>query len=159
MGWTKLQHVEHAFAEIGLAPDVFNVAPEQLQRALRSLDAMMATWNAKGIRLGYPLPSSPDDSVLDQDSGIPDAANETVALNLAIRIAPGVGKQVSPDTKASAKAGYDVLLARAAFPPQQPLKTLPSGAGNKPSRTYQPFLPPTPDPLLAAEGGDQIEFE
>lgn len=159
MGWTKLQHVEHAFAEISLAPDVFNVAPEQIQRALRSLDAMMATWNGKGIRLGYPLPSSPDDSQLDQDSGIPDSANEAVFLNLAIRIAPGVGKQVSVDTRASAKAGYDVLLARAAFPPQQPSKTLPSGAGNKPSRTYQPFLPPTPDPLLAAQGGDQIEFE
>lgn len=159
MGWTKNQLIEHAFAEIGLAPDVFNVGPEQIQRALRSLDAMMATWNGKGIRLGYPLPSSPDDSDITQDSGIPDSANETVYTSLAIRIAPGVGKQVSVDTKTTAAAGYAVLLARAAFPPQQQSKTLPSGAGNKPSRTYQPFLPPAPDPLLAAQGGDQIDFE
>lgn len=158
-GWTKEQLIEHAFAEIGLAPDVFNVAPEQIQRALRSLDAMMATWNGKGIRLGYPLPSSPDDSNIAQDSGIPDAANETVYLNLAIRIAPGVGKQVSPDTKISARAGYDVLLARAAFPPQQPSKNMPAGAGNKPWRRVTPFMPLPVDPLLAAQGGDQIEFE
>lgn len=159
MGWTKGQLVDRAFSENGLNPNVFNVDPDKLQEALGSLDAMIGTWNGKGIRLGYPLPSSPGDSDLAQDSGLPDSAIEAVYLNLAIRIAPGVGKQVSPDTRASANAAYNVLLARAAFPPQQPSKNLPAGAGNKPWRRVSPFLPTPVDPLLAAEGGDQIEFD
>lgn len=158
MGWTKEQYVAQAFTEIGLAPDVFNVSPDQIQWALRILDSMIATWNGLGIRLGYPLPASPDDSDLAQDAGMPDSANEAVYLNLAIRIAPGVGKQVSPDTKLSAKAAYDVLAARAAFPPPQPSKNMPAGAGNKPWRRITPFMPIPCDPLLAAEGGDQIDF-
>jgi hypothetical protein len=54
MGYTKRQFISAAFEEIGLASYVFDLQPEQLQSALRRLDAMMADWNAKGIRLGYP---------------------------------------------------------------------------------------------------------
>mgnify|MGYP003525752305 CR=1 FL=1 len=55
MGWTKRQFVTQAFEEIGLAAYVFDLTPEQLQSALRRLDSMMASWNAKGIRLGYQI--------------------------------------------------------------------------------------------------------
>ena len=74
MAYTKRDIVEQAFEEIGLASYVFDLQPQQLESALRRLDAMMATWNAKGIRLGYPLPSSPADSDLDQEVGVPDNA-------------------------------------------------------------------------------------
>lgn len=56
MGWTKRQFVTQAFEEIGLASYVFDLTPEQLDSALRRLDTMIASWNALGIRLGYPLP-------------------------------------------------------------------------------------------------------
>ena len=52
MGWTKREYIEQAFEEIGLASYVFDLTPEQLQSALRKLDAMLAEWNAKGLRLG-----------------------------------------------------------------------------------------------------------
>jgi hypothetical protein len=161
MGWTKNQLIDQAFEEIGLASYVFNIGPEQRQGALRRLDSMMATWNAKGIRLGYALPSSPDASDGTQDSGLPDSANEAVYTNLAVKIAPMVGKQVSQDTRNAASQGFNVLMSRATFPPQQQLpNTLPRGAGNKPWRTANnPFMPTPTDPLMAAEGGDQIEFE
>lgn len=159
MGWTKRQFVTQAFEEIGLAAYVFDLTPEQLQSALRRLDSMMATWNAKGIRLGYPIPSNPDDSDLDQESGVPDSANEAIYLNLGIKLAPGFGKSVSTETKASAKLAYDTLLARAAMPVEQQLPgTMPAGAGNKPWRVYDdPFLRQPVDPLLAGEDGP-IEF-
>lgn len=160
MSWTKRELVEGAFAEIGLPVTTFNVGPDQLQRALGRLDAMMATWDGKGIRLGYTMSASPEDSNLDDDSGIPDTAYETVICSLGIRIAPGRGKTVSQDTRNTARDGYEGLLARAAFPPQQQLPdTLPRGAGNKPWRYNTPFMPHPTDPLLAAEGGDQIDFE
>lgn len=156
MGWTKQELIDQAFTEIGLAPQVFNVDPDKMVAALRSLDSMMATWNGRGIRLGYPLPSSPGDSDPDQDSGVPDSANEAVFLNLAIRIAPSCGKMVAMETKASAQAAYQVILSAAAHPGRQPSKILPAGAGNK--RTCRPFLPADPVPLEAADGGDVIDL-
>jgi len=159
MGYTKRQFVNAALEEIGLASYVFDLQPEQLQSALRRLDALMADWNGKGIRLGYPLPSSPQDSDLDEESNVPDSANEAVILNLAIRLAPSYGKQVAIETKASAKQGYDVLLQRATVPPQQQLPgSLPSGAGNKPWRVYDgPFIRPPVDPVTVGPDGP-LEF-
>lgn len=158
MGWTKRQFVTQAFEEIGLAAYVFDLTPEQLQSALRRLDAMMASWNAKGIRLGYPIPSSPEFSDLDTETGVPDSSNEAVYTNLSIRLAPSFGKVVSIETKAAARTSYDTLLSIAAMPPEQQLPgSMPSGAGNKPCRIDNPFLRKPEDPLLA--GGDgEIEF-
>ena len=116
MGYSKQQFVTAAFEELGLAAYVFDLAPQDLQTALRRLDAMMAEWNAKGIRLGYPLPGSPQDASLTDPSGVPDSANETIITNLALRLAPGFGKQVAAQTMATAKMGYNTLLSRAAMP-------------------------------------------
>ena len=46
MGYSKRQFVEAAFAEVGLASYVFDLQPQDLEQALRRLDAMMAEWNA-----------------------------------------------------------------------------------------------------------------
>lgn len=159
MGWTKRQFINQAFEEVGLAAYVFDLTPDQLQSAMRRLDSMMAAWNAKGIRLGYPIPSSPDDGDLDTETGVPDSANEAIYLNLGIRLAPGFGKVVSNDTKMSAKSSYDTLLARAAMPAEQQFPgTMPLGAGNKPWTLDTPFAPPPTEPLLAGQDGE-ITFD
>ena len=139
-----------------LSPDL---TPEQLDSALRRLDSMIAAWNALGIRLGYPLPSSPDDSDLDEQTNVPDSSVEAIYTNLAIKLAPSYGKQVMPDTKATAKESYNTLLSIAAMPMQQQMpSTMPAGAGNKPWRISDtPFLTPPTDPVLAGRDG-QIEF-
>jgi hypothetical protein len=113
---------------------------------------MMATWNAKGIRLGYPL-SSPDNSNIDADTTVPDSANEAIYTNLAVRIATGYGKTPTPETKAIAKDSYNTLLSRAAVPPQMQLPdAMPLGAGN---RLYDnPFTAPPVDPITA--GPDSV---
>lgn len=159
MGYSKRQFVTAAFEEIGLASYVFDLQPQQFESALRRLDAMMASWNALGIRLGYPLPSSPQFSDIDAESEVPDSANEAIITNLAIKLAPGYGKQVMPDTKATAKETYNTLLSRAAAPLEQQLPgTMPSGAGNKPWRVYDnPFIRPPVDPVLAGQDGP-IEY-
>lgn len=159
MGYSKRQFVAAAFEEIGLASYVFDLQPEQLQSALRRIDAMMADWNGKGIRLGYPLPGSPQDSDLDEPTLVPDWANEAIITNGAVRIAPGYGKQVMVETKAIAKQSYDTLLQRATAPiPQQLPATMPAGAGNKPWRVYDnPFIRPPVDPVMAGPDGP-LEF-
>lgn len=159
MGWTKGQFINQAFGEIGLASYVFDLNPEQLQNALRRLDTMMAAWNALGIRLGYPLPSSPEDSDLDEETNVPDSAYEAIYTNLGIKLAPSFGKQVMPETKITAKESYNTLLSRAAMPQEQQLPgTMPAGAGKKSWRMYDdPFLRRPVDDVLA--GGDgPIEY-
>lgn len=158
MSWTKRQFIEQAFNEAGLASYVFDLTPEQLQSALRQMDAMLATWNTKGIRISYPLPGSPEASNIDSETTVPDSANEAIYLNLAVRIAPGFGRQLMPDTKASAKAAYDALLSAAAMPPEMQLPVnMPIGAGNKPFVWGDNFTPEPTDPLLA--GPDhEIDF-
>ncbi len=155
MGYSKRQFITGALEEIGIASYVFDLQPEQLQSALRRLDAMMANWNGKGIRLGYPLPSSPDDSDLDEPTLVPDYANQAILTNLAVIIAPSYGKSLMPSTVAIAKDGYNTLMLRTSQPPQRQLpSTMPAGAGNKPWRVYDnPFIRPPVDPVLAGPDG------
>lgn len=159
MGWTKRQYIEQAFSEIGLAGYTFDLSPEQLQTALRQLDSMIASWGAKGIRLGWPMPSSPEGDDLDDETNVTDFANEAIYQGLAVRIAPGFGKTIPQTTAFLAKQAYDQLLALSAAPMERQLPgTMPAGAGNKPWRTYDsPFIRPPVDPLLAGPDGP-IEF-
>lgn len=159
MGYKKSQFVTAAFDVVGMAGYVFDLSPEQLESATRSLDMMMATWNGKGIRVGYPIPGSPEDTDMSAETGVPDSANEAITYNLGLRLAASFGKTVSPQTQAIAKQAYDVLLARAAMPIQQQFpNTLPLGAGNKPWRGNGGQFAQTPtDPLLAGNDGE-IDF-
>jgi len=138
MSYTKRQLVEAAMAEIGLASYAFDLMPEQRELALRRLDSMMAEWNTRGLRLGYPVPDNPADSDIDVDSNLPDAAWEAVITNLALRMAPSYGKQVNIETKVTARHALNTILSRASMPSEMKLPSMPSGAGNK---TFDdPFL-------------------
>lgn len=158
MSYTRRQFVEAAFEEMGMAAYTFDITPQMLESASRRLDAMMATWNARGIRIGFPLPLSPQDTDLDTETGVPDAANEAIITNLAIRIAPSFGKQVSPMTMATAKTAYDALQARfSTVDEMQFPRNMPAGAGNKPWRYNTPFLRPPVDPVTVGPDGP-MEF-
>lgn len=157
MSWTKREIVNQAFEEIGYAEYQFDLDSEQLQSGLRKLDAMMATWNIRGIRIGYPLSDSPSFSDIDTDSNLPDYAIETVYTNLAVRLAPTLGKNVSRDTKKDAKNGYNTLLMLNTKPTPMQITGLPRGAGNKPWRVAdRPFLD---KPVAQLLGGDDGEID
>lgn len=155
MGYSKRQFISAAFEEIGLASYAFDLQPEQLETARRRLDAMMADWNGKGIRLGYPIPSSPQDGSIDEETNVPDSAYEAIICGLAVRLAPSYGKVVMTETKATGKQGYDTLLQRATFPLEQQLPgTMPAGAGNKTwRRRNNPYVRPPYNPVNAGPDG------
>lgn len=126
---TKRDIVAEAFSEIGLADYVFDLQPEQMDSALRKLDAMMATWNSKGIKIGYQLNTKSD---MDDILGVPDGAHEAMYKNLALRIAPSFGKMIQPDTKISAKQAYNDLVNLIVRIPEMSLGAdVPLGMGNK----------------------------
>jgi len=108
----------------------------------------MAHWNALGLRVGYPLPASPQNSDIDAETDVPDSALEAILLNLAIHLAPSYGKVISQDTRTNAKAAFVVALNRAAMPDEQRIGAgLPMGAGNKRLGT---FTTETTDEIIEA---------
>lgn len=153
MAWTKRQFVESAFEELGLASYTFDLQPDAVQSGMKRLDSMMGEWNGRGIRLGYPLPESPDGGHLDDDSNVPDRANEAVVTNLAIRIGPMFGRQALPETKATAKFAFNQLLTVAALPQERRLPSMVAGAGNKPWIYQQPFIPGQREGLTTGPDG------
>ncbi len=157
MGYTKRDVVNGAYQELGLDPDQFDLPPSLLETGRKRLDAMMGEWGRKGIRVGYPIPGSPGDGALDDETNLPDSAWEAVIANLAVRLAPGRGKTISPATAVIAKGAYNTLLALAAVPEEIQLQRIPAGAGNKPWRWGDPFLPGPQDRLTAGPDGP-LEF-
>jgi len=154
MGWKKRDFVLQAFDEIGIASYDYDLAPEQLESARRKLDSMMAMWNSKGIRIGYPLSSTPNGSDLDDVTDVTDEASEAICLNLALRLAPSFGKTVSPETKIAARQAYDALLIKAAQPGQMQFPgNMPMGAGNR-SLRYNRFSTMPKDTLDVGESID-----
>jgi len=155
MGYSKREFIDAGYEEIGMASYTFDLEPEQYQGALRTLDAMMAEWNAKGIRLGYPIPSTPDGGDLTEASTVPDSANQAIITNLAIRLAPKHGKTVSIETKVAAKSAYNALLSIACLPNEMQLPAMPAGAGNKPIPMNREAFLPAPTPSIEV-GPDHI---
>lgn len=160
MSWTKRQFITQAYKEIGLAAYIYDLQPEQLQDAGVTLDAMMAMWNGKGIRIGYPIATNPEDIDIDTETNVPDSANLAIYMNLAMLLAASVGKVVSPETKRAAKDGYDVLAARGQAPGTKRMpKNMPKGAGFKSWRNnHYPFTPPPADEIEVGTDGI-LEFD
>mgnify|MGYP001558674587 CR=1 FL=1 len=159
MGYSKLELVGAAFEEIGLPGYEFDLTSEEQASALRRADALAASWNSLGIRIGYALPSTPGGSDINAQSGITDDAYEAFYTALAIRMAPTFGKAVSNETRIAAKRSYDALLSRAmSDPPRVQLPgTMPAGAGNRRFRgTIRPFLTP---PVTNIDAGPDAELE
>jgi hypothetical protein len=146
VSYTKVQLVKGALAEIGLSDYAFELSTDQIDQGLARLDAMMAEWNGRGIRLGYPIASDPSMIDANTDSGIPDVAYEAVITNLAIRLAPSYGKTVSSDTRIAATRGMNTMFAISARPKSAQLGVMPAGAGAKSS-----------SPFIDAQEGDAVQ--
>lgn len=140
---TKRDIVKAAFGEIGLAAYVFDLQPEQLELAKASLDRLMAAWNGQGLGLAYPLGASD----LDDDLASPDWAHDALVMGLAVRIAPGFGKVVSPDTKAAAMSALNIVRARCInrIPMVADTMAIPDGSGHKVVSLYLEELATTLD--------------
>jgi len=159
MPYSKRQFVQAALEEIGLVGSVFDITPEEIESGVRSLDALMGQWNARGIALSYPIPNSPEDTEIDQKTGVPDYANQAVITSLAVRLAPSFKVTLSRETKVAAKQGYDtvLLLAGVTSPIEKQFPdTMPVGAGHKVRRygNGNPFFETPTDPVDASSAGE-----
>ena len=129
---TKRQIIDMSYGSIGLAGYTFDLQPEQIEFARQMLDAMMAQLNAQGIRLGWPIPSSPTSGDVDEETNLPDWALAAVYLNLGPIIASAHGKQVTPMYLGMARAAKDAMFIQAVKPMARPMPGgFPLGAGHK----------------------------
>jgi hypothetical protein len=125
---TKRALIELAYEEIGMASYAFDIQPDQFTLAVRRLNAMMAEWSAKGIRVAYNGPGG-----IADESGIPDWAQQAVYTNLALSLAPTIGKTVSPETRINAHKSLTFVMGRTAQPVEMQIDSgsIPAGAGWK----------------------------
>ncbi len=147
---TRIEIINQAYASIGLAGYVFDLTADEVAMAGQSLDAMMAAWSAKGIRLGYTKGGA------DDETGVPDWAIEAMYLNLGLRIAGSVGKGVMPETKVAAREALRTVMAQTTEIPEmrRDVMATPAGAGNKPyGYVNSPFLWNEPAPIAAGPDG------
>lgn len=154
MSKTRRQLITAALGELGIANE-FDVDPEELTSAVTKLNGMLASWNAKGLRVGY----SPG-SDIEGETGVPDAADDAVTLNLAIRLAPGIGKAPHPALVVDARRAYLALLTQRVklIPVQLPAEMI-AGAGNR-RYSDRVFISPPSDPFETGNGGtiDGVDF-
>lgn len=157
MAWTTEQFVAAAYRKIGMADYVFDLEPEQLQSAGSELHAMLAEWNAMGIRIGFPVSSNPDSISQTQNTGAPDSATVAIYSNLAVRLAPDHGKTPSPILLAQAANGYRAMVKASVnvIPVAQPASMI-AGQGHRRYRDDRTFLDPPAD-VLAAGSDKQID--
>jgi hypothetical protein len=131
-GYTKSDLIQAAFNEIGFGSYWFDIESTQLNNVLNQLDALMGSWAALGIDVGYPLPYNQNQSDINQETNLPLTARRAVVLNLAIEIAPSFGKTPLPGTIVNANRAYQALLLNITVIPDKLFpNTMLSGAGNK----------------------------
>lgn len=131
---TKRQIIEDAHIEIGV--QAFEQQPEDVEKALRALDDMMADLDARGANTGYAAGSG-----LDDDAGLPMDALRGVRALLAIEVAPSFGKSPMPATLTAAQQGRNLLMRKNADIPERVLdySKVPAGAGHKYARVLTPL--------------------
>jgi hypothetical protein len=143
VGWKKRDLVTQAYGELALAGYVFDLEPEEIQFAITKMDTMLASWDSKGVRLGYAIGHSPDGGDPDDESGVAVRNVDAVVLNLAVALAASKGKQLAQSTLKGAKDAYDALVAAVVVSQVQQVQWphgTPRGAGNR-RVTREPFLP------------------
>lgn len=127
MSETASTVIRDALQEILVQASEQPIQPNEATDAIRYLNRMMFSWEAKGIALGYTVVSS-----LGDDITIPDGALEGVVLNLAIKLAPQYDVTVSMDLRENARDAYkSVLKLSVTQPLSQYPSTLPVGSGNE----------------------------
>lgn len=108
----------------------------------------MAALNAEGVELGYTAVSS-----LGDELTVPDGAIEGIVANMAVRVAPDYGAEITQGLIVAASHGLRVmrLIGQSMGQTEYP-STLPKGSGNYSTYT-SPYYSDLEDTILAETTG------
>ena len=137
---TKGQVADLIAEELGRAGYDFDIQPGEVLSWLRKMDALLAQWQAQGITLNYNFPASFGTSKPTDMMGVPDAALDTIAAWVAMRVAPGIGKTMSTESRKAMADGLSLLRSETAvIPCMHYPKTTAIGSGWNPWAIWRPF--------------------
>ncbi len=137
-GSPKLEIVRLAYGSCGVSDEEFDLTPEDLNKALRKLNAMMREWPWSG--LSYVQPDYGVGGAADL-SGVDSSYDQAIADELGLRIAPTIGKTVSPEQRRNATLSRATALSAAASIPTVAIPAgTPRGSGK---RRFSPFIAET----------------
>ncbi len=147
---TKGQVADLIAEELGRAGYDFDIQPGETLSWLRKMDAMLAQWQAQGIALNYNFPTVFGNSQPTDMMGVPDAALDTIAAWTALRVAPGIGKTMSQESRKAMADGKAFLFAETATIPTMIVpKTTAVGIGWAPWNIWLPFATDDWDDTIA----------
>lgn len=142
---TKLDIIDRAYSEIGMAKYVFEITPEEQREAVNVLDDFMLEMAGNGIEVGYNFPAEYGKSNPGDDSGIVGVALSAIPLTLALRLVSGFGKQASPELKLNQYNAYNAMLISIRNIPRRQFPAyMPVGQGNRRSPKSPQYYQPTP---------------
>lgn len=82
--------------------------PQETQDAIAALNRMMTRWEADGLPLGWQNVSQPEDTMPTAPE-----ADDAIGTNLAVKLQPEYGVNLSPLVLAQAQSGLGALRADA----------------------------------------------
>lgn len=132
MSYTKRQIVAAAYTEAGVANYEFDISPEMVENGVVRLNMLAGSLAGTGIDIQFPSENTNTPQV-DMTAYVPSASELYLVLEMAIQLAPSIGKTISPETRSNCAMAYSNMLVNRSMPiPQMCLPgTMPIGAGNK----------------------------
>ena len=152
MSITKGDLVTRALKMLGVVDSITSPDPDEIRDGLDTLDAMIVEWENHGIRLGYILPSSESQSMPDDESGLADVKVFGVVQNLAVNLAPMLGREAQQTVRSRAKLLYEGLFSVELIQRQSD-PMMPTGSGNCYLGAYQ-----VPDDDISIENDGTLQI-
>lgn len=137
---TKRMLLEQAFSECALNGWEYDISAEEKDTALHRLDMLMWELVGRGLNLNYNFPTVMAGGDLDDALGCPDQAYFGLAVLLAERLCPTMGKTQSKESRIILATAIKAVRNAAGPVPSMLLAAgTPIGSGNKPWSTRYPF--------------------
>jgi hypothetical protein len=122
----KGDYVDGAYEQMTIWGVTTNATPREVEIALKRLNGLLLHWENQNIFLGWNVGAEdPND-----ESGLPDWAQEAVFTNLAIKLLPVYGRGATLEQKQDAAAAYEAITLSCINNMEYP-DTMPVGAGNQ----------------------------
>ena len=129
-GPTNREIIDRAYKAMGAGARGFGLPAEEYADAVEVLSSMM--FESPFDLLGYVQQAAGESNRVEAESGMARKYLEPVALMLAERIAPTIGKQLSPATMKAKNRAYSLLCASVITIPDTRYKDgTPKGAGHR----------------------------
>ena len=128
------------YEECGRAGYDFDRLPSEDASTLRKMDAVMSQLLSQGVAVNYNFPAVFGQGKPSDAMGVPDSVLDTIAMMVALRVAPGMGKTMSVESRKALAEGKAFLFAETSKLPDMLLpKTTASGSGWYPWQIWFPF--------------------